>query len=91
MLFFSGNPLASLPVPGANWAQDAGVYVFTMGDDGSKIKARYSFINFFEDAEWKISHHNSSVMPEGLLAKEYGKAPVKEVSPFSFDALLQRF
>merc|ERR1711997_1276177 len=48
--------------------QDAGVYDFTMGIDGSKVTARYSFNYVFEDGEWKISHHHSSAMPEGLLA-----------------------
>jgi uncharacterized protein (TIGR02246 family) len=52
---------------GANWAQDAGIYTFTMGNDGSKVQARYSFVYVFEDGEWKISHHHSSVMPEALL------------------------
>jgi hypothetical protein len=39
-----------------------------MGKDGSKVKARYSFVYVFEDGEWKISHHHSSVMPENILA-----------------------
>jgi len=54
---------------GNNWAQDVGIYEFTMGYDGSKVKARYSFVYVFEDEQWKISHHHSSVMPEALLAK----------------------
>jgi len=49
---------------GANWAQDVGIYEFTMGIDGSKLKARYTFIYVFEDDQWKISHHHSSAMPE---------------------------
>lgn len=53
---------------GTNWAQDAGIYEFTMGVDGSKVMARYSYVYVFEDGEWKISHHHSSVMPEGALA-----------------------
>jgi uncharacterized protein (TIGR02246 family) len=52
---------------GENWAKDAGIYEFTMGKDGSKVKARYSFIYVFEDGEWKISHHHSSAMPEAML------------------------
>jgi uncharacterized protein (TIGR02246 family) len=54
---------------GNNWAQDAGIYEFTMGADGSKVKARYSFVYVFEDGEWKISHHHSSFMPESILNK----------------------
>jgi len=52
---------------GNNWCQDAGLYVFTMGD-GSKVKGRYTFTYVFEDGEWKISHHHSSIMPEAALA-----------------------
>ena len=63
-----GVILESYPLVGDNWCKDVGIYEFTMGDDGSKVKARYSFVYVYEDGEWKISHHHSSVMPEGLLA-----------------------
>lgn len=48
---------------GNNWAQDAGIYEFTF-EDGSKVKARYSFVYAFEDGKWMISHHHSSLMPQ---------------------------
>ena len=48
---------------GNNWAQDAGIYEFTF-EDGSKVKARYSFVYVWEDGKWMISHHHSSLMPE---------------------------
>jgi len=35
-----------------------------MGKDGSKVKARYTYIYVFEAGEWKISQHHSSKMPE---------------------------
>lgn len=35
-----------------------------MGASGAKVKGRYSFIYVYEDDEWKINHHHSSVMPE---------------------------
>ena len=51
---------------GPTWAQDAGIYEFTMGaKGGAKVKARYSFVYVYENNEWKISHHHSSTMPEG--------------------------
>jgi uncharacterized protein (TIGR02246 family) len=50
---------------GHNWAEDAGIYVFTMGSTGAKVKARYTFVYVYEDGEWKIAHHHSSTMPEG--------------------------
>lgn len=49
---------------GCNMVQDAGLYTFCFAD-GSCSKARYSFIYVLEDGEWKISHHHSSLMPEG--------------------------
>jgi len=48
---------------GNNWAQDAGIYEFTF-EDGSKVKARYSFVYVYEDGKWMISHHHSSLMPQ---------------------------
>lgn len=50
---------------GANWCKDVGIYEFTMGDDGSKVRARYSFVYVWENGSWLISHHHSSAMPEG--------------------------
>jgi hypothetical protein len=50
---------------GNNWAKDAGIYEFTMGATGEKVKARYSFIYTYENGQWKILHHHSSAMPEG--------------------------
>merc|ERR1712113_350525 len=65
-------------IVGNNWAQDAGIYEFTMGVDGSKVMGRYSFIYVFEDGEWKISHHHSSVMPEAYLGPAPKPAVAKE-------------
>jgi uncharacterized protein (TIGR02246 family) len=49
---------------GPGWCKDAGIYEFTMGASGDKVKARYSYVYVYEDGEWKIAHHHSSVMPE---------------------------
>lgn len=52
---------------GHNWAQDAGIYEFTDGNDGSKVQARYSFVYVWENGKWMISHHHSSILPEGAM------------------------
>ena len=49
---------------GDGWASDTGIYEFTMGVNGDKVKARYSYLYVEEDGIWKIQHHHSSVMPE---------------------------
>lgn len=54
---------------GNNWAQDAGIYEFTFAD-GSKVKARYSFVYVYENGQWMISHHHSSLMPEEVVRPE---------------------
>jgi len=68
-----GVILESFAQVGEGWAKDVGVYEFTMGSDGSKVKARYSFVYIYEDGQWKISHHHSSVMPEEYLNKDTKK------------------
>eukprot|EP00586_Coscinodiscus_wailesii_P002762 CAMPEP_0172477382 /NCGR_PEP_ID=MMETSP1066-20121228/471_1 /TAXON_ID=671091 /ORGANISM="Coscinodiscus wailesii, Strain CCMP2513" /LENGTH=210 /DNA_ID=CAMNT_0013235821 /DNA_START=84 /DNA_END=712 /DNA_ORIENTATION=- len=51
---------------GDGWASDTGIYEFTMGIDGSKVRGRYSYVYTYEDGAWKIYHHHSSVLPEGI-------------------------
>eukprot|EP00816_Leptocylindrus_hargravesii_P005581 CAMPEP_0196826946 /NCGR_PEP_ID=MMETSP1362-20130617/93895_1 /TAXON_ID=163516 /ORGANISM="Leptocylindrus danicus, Strain CCMP1856" /LENGTH=461 /DNA_ID=CAMNT_0042207551 /DNA_START=92 /DNA_END=1474 /DNA_ORIENTATION=- len=62
-----GEILQSEVTIGKNWCQDVGIYEFTFGATGDKVKGRYSFVYVYEDGEWKISHHHSSVMPEGIV------------------------
>jgi hypothetical protein len=76
--FFSPSPpqtaqgeiLDSHVTIGNNWCQDVGIYEFTMGASGKKVKGRYTFVYVYEDSEWKISHHHSSIMPEGIVTAE---------------------
>jgi len=65
-----GEILESNVMIGHNWCQDVGIYEFTMGATGAKVKGRYSFVYVYQDGEWKISHHHSSVMPEGIVTAE---------------------
>jgi len=64
-----GKIIESYVSIGENWCKDVGIYEFIKGIDGTSVRARYSFVYVFEDGEWKISHHHSSLMPEELLAK----------------------
>ena len=64
-----GEILESFVTIGTNWCQDVGIYEFTLGATGDKVKARYSFVYTFEDGEWKIAHHHSSQMPEEIVPK----------------------
>ncbi|PZM15476.1 DUF4440 domain-containing protein [Rhizobium tubonense] len=48
---------------GCNWAVDVGTYTFTL-KDGSKVPARYTYTYEFENGQWLITSHHSSMMPE---------------------------
>ena len=61
------------------WAQDNGVYEFVLGATGDVVKARYTFVYAEEDGEWKIVHHHSSAMPEGMLAAATKLADIESV------------
>ncbi len=64
------------PILSKDWCQDVGIYEFTMGATGDRVKGRYSFVYVWEDGQWKISHHHSSVMPEAFL----GPSPKPQVA-----------
>eukprot|EP00934_Nitzschia_sp_Nitz4_P001871 Nitzschia sp. Nitz4//scaffold66_size103028//11749//13233//NITZ4_004489-RA/size103028-snap-gene-0.134-mRNA-1//-1//CDS//3329556323//1871//frame0 len=64
---------------GNGWARDAGIYEFTMGVDGSKTRARYTFLYVYEKGQWKISHHHSSMMPEQVVPKPTKLATEDEI------------
>ena len=72
-----GVILESNVMIGTNWCQDAGIYEFDLL--GDKVKARYSFIYKFEDGEWKISQHHSSVMPEASKPQAITEEEVKNL------------
>eukprot|EP00567_Pseudictyota_dubia_P003307 CAMPEP_0197432198 /NCGR_PEP_ID=MMETSP1175-20131217/293_1 /TAXON_ID=1003142 /ORGANISM="Triceratium dubium, Strain CCMP147" /LENGTH=271 /DNA_ID=CAMNT_0042960209 /DNA_START=24 /DNA_END=836 /DNA_ORIENTATION=- len=73
---------------GNGWAQDAGIYEFTMGATGDVVKARYTYTYVYEDNQWKIAHHHSSVMPEGIdIAAPITEEEVKNLFHLWNDAL----
>lgn len=54
---------------GCNIASDTGLYTFTIHEKNGKTKtvqARYSFVYEYDDDQWLIEHHHSSLMPEQL-------------------------
>merc|ERR1712232_807180 len=64
-----GVILESYVTAGDDWCMDDGIYEFTMGSNGSKVKARYSFVYTKEGDEWKIAPPHSSQMPEEVVPK----------------------
>ena len=50
-----GEILESYVTIGHNWCQDAGIYEFTFGANGQKVKGRYSFIYVWEDGMYKYN------------------------------------
>merc|ERR1719444_622312 len=62
------------------WASVVGIYEFTMGATGDKVRARYSYIYVQEGGVWKIQHHHSSVMPEEIaMGKAITESEVRDL------------
>ncbi len=58
---------------GCNTASDTGLYTFTLHDKHgkkTKVEARYSFVYEYDDDQWLIEHHHSSMMPEKVGHKK---------------------
>jgi uncharacterized protein (TIGR02246 family) len=73
---------------GDGWASDTGIYEFTLGATGDKVKARYTFLYVQEEGIWKIQHHHSSVMPEEIaMGKAITEDEVKGLFSLWNDAL----
>ncbi|WP_168787995.1 DUF4440 domain-containing protein [Paraburkholderia aromaticivorans] len=49
---------------GCNSAVDAGLYTFTFARTGVVVKARYTYTYRWDGAQWLITSHHSSAMPE---------------------------
>jgi uncharacterized protein (TIGR02246 family) len=82
-----GEVIDSFVTVGNGWAKDVGIYEFTMGDTGDKVKARYTFVYIYEDAQWKIAHHHSSTMPEAAGGPSITEEEVKDLFYLWNDAL----
>lgn len=48
-----------------NSAVDAGLYTFDFAASGKSVQARYTFTYGWDGAQWLITSHHSSAMPEG--------------------------
>jgi uncharacterized protein (TIGR02246 family) len=49
---------------GCNSAVDAGLYTFTFARTKVVVKARYTYTYHWDGAQWLITSHHSSAMPE---------------------------
>jgi uncharacterized protein (TIGR02246 family) len=49
---------------GCNSAVDAGLYTFTFTRTGAVVNARYTYTYHWDGAQWLITSHHSSAMPE---------------------------
>jgi len=83
-----GKIISGEVMVGHNWAQDAGIYEFTMGTDGSVVRGRYTFVYIWEDGQWMISQHHSSMMPEENAGQAITEQEVKDLFQLWNDALL---
>lgn len=54
---------------------NSGIYTFTMGVDGSKVQARYTYVYKKIGNAWKILHHHSSQMPSKLTPSPFTGMP----------------
>ena len=53
------------------------------------MKARYTYLYIKEDDKWKIAHHHSSIMPEGMtpIGEDITKEQVRDLFSLWNDAL----
>lgn len=72
---------------GSDWARDGGIYEFTMATDGSVVRARYSYLYVWEDGDWMISQHHSSMMPEPTIPEPITETGVRQLFDRWNDAL----
>lgn len=49
---------------GCNSAVDAGLYTFHFAKTGATVRARYTYTYRWDGAQWLITSHHSSAMPE---------------------------
>ena len=82
-----GVILDSFVTTGKNLCKDVGIYEFTLGATGEKVRARYSFVYIKEGMDWKISHHHSSVMPEAQASSAISEEEVRDLFTLWNDAL----
>ena len=51
--------------PGCNTMTMAGLYTFNFAVNGKQVPARYTFTYRWDGQAWLISHHHSSLLPQG--------------------------
>jgi uncharacterized protein (TIGR02246 family) len=82
-----GKIISGSTIVGTNFAQDAGIYEFTMGTTGAVVRGRYTFVYVFEDGKWSIAQHHSSMMPEASKTEAITEQEVKNLFQLWNEAL----
>jgi uncharacterized protein (TIGR02246 family) len=52
-----------------NTAEYNGIYTFDLTAIGKKVNARFTYVYTYENDEWKIKTHHSSLMPEDIARR----------------------
>lgn len=60
----SGAVIARKIDIGCNMVSDSGLYDFFMGSTGETVRARYTYVYRWENGQWLISSHHSSLVPK---------------------------
>jgi uncharacterized protein (TIGR02246 family) len=83
--FLMGKPVGKIDsrtiMIDCNSAIDTGLYTFTLGADGSSVRARYTYTYGWDGKQWLITSHHSSLMPETAVIPASERPFSRRASP----------